>query len=538
MHASRRCNRGLRAPRWCSNLSTSTDSSKRSGKIVQVEQAVGEGSANRTRTLYRVPAEGGPLQQVSTTAAPRGRAADAVRGLVATILPAGYPDSVRPGYARYVRWQLSSMVCTSAAGVLSTQALLHAVGLGAGAVPLAAALNWVVKDGLGQLGGIAFSALVNTRFDANPKMWRMVAAVSLDCSTALELLAPLFPAHFLPLAAIANAGKNVSFLAATASRAAIHNAFAARENLADVTGKAGAQNILSSMGGMGLGIALSAYLGADYATIAPAAAALMCGHLFSTYRSLGSVVLTTIDAQRLEIIVAAAADSSSGGGGGGDSDNSGVPDPVSVSKTEFIFRHLIRDSLGGGRRPGLVLGASVEEALGTGASGSNANAQHAARDLRTLRDHAAQHGDAYVVAVRGTRRDGGGSGSGSSISSPQQTAASSQQTGAPEASYGGGGGACVYLLLMEHCDSDSVLRGALHAHRARALLAARGYGALRRRGRAAAAAAAGGTVLLPEVAEASRPRRAGDVVAQVRAAGWKTDVLFFEDPRHVRVRFQ
>eukprot|EP00611_Tribonema_gayanum_P000606 TRINITY_DN10437_c0_g3_i2.p1 TRINITY_DN10437_c0_g3~~TRINITY_DN10437_c0_g3_i2.p1 ORF type:complete len:536 (-),score=220.39 TRINITY_DN10437_c0_g3_i2:367-1974(-) len=529
MHASRRCNRGLRAPRWCSNHSTSTDSSsKRSGKIVQVEQAVGDGSANRTRTLFRVPADGGPLQQVSTTAAPRGgRAADAVRGLVATILPAGYPDSVRPGYARYVRWQLSSMVCTSAAGVLSTQALLHAVGLGAGAVPLAAALNWVVKDGLGQLGGIAFSALVNTRFDANPKMWRMVAALSLDCSTALELLAPLFPAHFLPLAAIANAGKNVSFLAATASRAAIHNAFAARENLADVTGKAGAQNILSSMCGMGLGIALSAYLGSDYATIAPAAAALMCGHLFSTYRSLGSVVLTTIDAQRLEIIVAAAANGSSGGGG----DYSGVPDPVSVSKTEFIFRHLIRDSLGGGRRPGLVLGASMEEVLGTGASSSNDNAQQAARDLRTLRDHAAQHGDAYVVAVRGTRH-GGSSGS----SSPQQTAASGQQTGVPEASCdggGGGGGACVYLLLMEHCDSDGALRGALHAHRARALLASRGYGALRR-----SRAAAGGTVLLPEAAEASRPRRAGDFVAQVRAAGWKTDVLFFEDPRHVRVRFQ
>ena len=45
------------------------------------------------------------------------------------------------------------------------------MGLGAGAIPLAATLNWVLKDGLGQLGGIAFSSLVNTRFDANPKLW-------------------------------------------------------------------------------------------------------------------------------------------------------------------------------------------------------------------------------------------------------------------------------------------------------------------------------------------------------------------------------
>ena len=38
--------------------------------------------------------------------------------------------------------------------VLSTQALLYSVGLGAGAIPTAAAVNWVLKDGLGQLGGV------------------------------------------------------------------------------------------------------------------------------------------------------------------------------------------------------------------------------------------------------------------------------------------------------------------------------------------------------------------------------------------------
>ena len=33
-----------------------------------------------------------------------------------------------------------------------------AMGLGAGSIPMAAALNWVLKDGLGQLGGMAFTA--------------------------------------------------------------------------------------------------------------------------------------------------------------------------------------------------------------------------------------------------------------------------------------------------------------------------------------------------------------------------------------------
>lgn len=41
--------------------------------------------------------------------------------------------------------------------VFSTQALLYAVGLGSGSIPLAAGLNWVIKDGLGQLGGVLFA---------------------------------------------------------------------------------------------------------------------------------------------------------------------------------------------------------------------------------------------------------------------------------------------------------------------------------------------------------------------------------------------
>ena len=60
------------------------------------------------------------------------------------------------------------MGLSAAGGVLSTQSMLYfnenliisrfAVGMGAGAIPMAAALNWVLKDGLGQLGGMAFTA--------------------------------------------------------------------------------------------------------------------------------------------------------------------------------------------------------------------------------------------------------------------------------------------------------------------------------------------------------------------------------------------
>jgi hypothetical protein len=53
--------------------------------------------------------------------------------------------------ANTLQWQFFHLVAGTATGVLSMQALLFAVGLGAGAVPMAAAVNWVLKDGLGQV---------------------------------------------------------------------------------------------------------------------------------------------------------------------------------------------------------------------------------------------------------------------------------------------------------------------------------------------------------------------------------------------------
>lgn len=68
---------------------------------------------------------------------------------------------------------LAKIVC---GWIVSPQALLFAVGLNATtAIPAAAALNWVIKDGLGQFGGMFFASLVNKKFDADPKKWRLVA---------------------------------------------------------------------------------------------------------------------------------------------------------------------------------------------------------------------------------------------------------------------------------------------------------------------------------------------------------------------------
>ena len=192
-------------------------------------------------------------------------------------LPANYPHSVCPSYATYASYCFLGSVAGSSAMVLSTQALLVAVGVGTqSAAPMAAALNWVMKDGVGQLGGVLFASQLGKggmdvdywknkirkwsgpfyksskkqrgnfqrgTADSNPKRWRMVAALALDLSTLLEIFTPFFgPEYFLPCASIANIGKNIGFLAASASRAAIHQSLTKTEgktsNLGDVTAKA------------------------------------------------------------------------------------------------------------------------------------------------------------------------------------------------------------------------------------------------------------------------------------------------------------
>ena len=259
-------------------------------------------------------------------------------------LPANYPHSVCPSYGRYASYCFLGSVAGSSAMVLSTSALLLAVGVGTqSAAPMAAALNWVMKDGVGQLGGVLFASQLgkggvdvdywkdkagkfmgplsnkNKRkrgnfqrgtADTNPKRWRMVAALALDLSTLLEICTPFLGAeYFLPCASIANIGKNIGFLAASASRAAIHQSLTKTEgktsNLGDVTAKSGSQAILASLLGTGIGILFSQTFCSHYGTagILAGFVVLSAVHQVCTYKAIQAVPLKTLDRHRLHIVL-------------------------------------------------------------------------------------------------------------------------------------------------------------------------------------------------------------------------------------------
>ncbi|KAL3801957.1 hypothetical protein HJC23_010301 [Cyclotella cryptica] len=292
-------------------------------------------------------------------------------------LPANYPHSVCSSYTTYASYCFLASIAGSSAMVISTQALLVAVGVGTqSAAPMAAALNWVMKDGVGQLGGVMFASQLGKggmdvgywkskvgkwtggtfkrakgnfqtgTADSNPKRWRMVAALALDTSTLLEICTPMMgPEWFLPCASVANIGKNIGFLAASASRAAVHQSLCMggsfshsssssmnqdddvassvktssngegkstskstmnfNNNLGDVTAKAGSQAIVASLLGTALGILLSRTFYSDYGTSGILAGFIVLStvHQICTYKALRAVPLKSLDRHRLHILL-------------------------------------------------------------------------------------------------------------------------------------------------------------------------------------------------------------------------------------------
>ncbi|XP_075652586.1 protein root UVB sensitive 4-like isoform X2 [Castanea sativa] len=80
------------------------------------------------------------------------------------------PKQVSGNYMDYVKWKLLHQVFSSALQVLATQAMLRAIGIGySRSLPSAAALNWVLKDGLGRLSRCIYTAGLASVFDTNLK---------------------------------------------------------------------------------------------------------------------------------------------------------------------------------------------------------------------------------------------------------------------------------------------------------------------------------------------------------------------------------
>ncbi|KAL3613785.1 Protein root UVB sensitive 1, chloroplastic [Castilleja foliolosa] len=224
------------------------------------------------------------------------------RDLAMTVmLPEGFPESVTSDYLDYSLWRGVQGIAAQISGVLATQALLYAVGLGKGAIPTAAAINWVLKDGIGYLSKIMLSKY-GRHFDVNPKGWRLFADFLENAAFGMEILTPAFPHLFVPIGAIAGAGRSASALIQAATRSCFYAGFAAQRNFAEVIAKGEAQGMVSKSIGIMLGIALAN--GVQSSTpLALASFAVITGiHLFCNLKSYQSIQLRTLNPYRASLV--------------------------------------------------------------------------------------------------------------------------------------------------------------------------------------------------------------------------------------------
>ena len=82
-----------------------------------------------------------------------------------------------------------------------------------------------------------FASIYGANFDEDIKKWRFMSILALNLAIYTEIATLSFPQHFLILASVANAGKCIFFLLATASRGSVNMRFAKRNNMGDISGK-------------------------------------------------------------------------------------------------------------------------------------------------------------------------------------------------------------------------------------------------------------------------------------------------------------
>ena len=228
-------------------------------------------------------------------------------------LPAGYPASVTPDYPAWLRWHAASLFLRDVLEVLSSQSLVLALGLdgaaATGAVPLAAATKWVLKDGVGSLATLAVGTRGGQRFDEDPKRWWCITSGLEDVARAIELSTPLFPAAFLPLAAAGECRCGTPAKARRADRAApgtfvragslvgrnslvngtIMRHLGTRENFSDVRAKLEASGRILALVSLPLGIGIFKLAGPDAPSLLALYASIFAGHNFACYKAAQQV---------------------------------------------------------------------------------------------------------------------------------------------------------------------------------------------------------------------------------------------------------
>ncbi|XP_015691025.2 protein root UVB sensitive 3 [Oryza brachyantha] len=246
--------------------------------------------------------------------------------LLGAFVPEGFPGSVTPDYVPFQMWDTLQALSTYIRAMLSTQALLGAIGVGEkSATVIGATFQWFLRDLTGMLGGILFTFYQGSNLDSNAKMWRLVADFMNDLGMLMDLLSPLFPSSLIVIMCLGSLSRSFTGVASGATRAALTQHFALANNAADISAKEGSQETLATMLGMGLGMILAHVTRGQALGVWVSFLSLTIFHMYANYKAVQSLSLTTLNNERSSILQQYFMD------------NGEVLTPQQVSKQEHIL---------------------------------------------------------------------------------------------------------------------------------------------------------------------------------------------------------
>ncbi|KAK3150863.1 hypothetical protein QOZ80_3AG0238740 [Eleusine coracana subsp. coracana] len=224
--------------------------------------------------------------------------------LLGAFVPEGFPGSVTQDYVPFQVWDTLQGLSTYIRAMLSTQALLGAIGVGEqSATVIGATFQWFLRDLTGMLGGILFTFYQGSNLDSNAKMWRLVADFMNDLGMLMDLLSPLFPSSLIYIMCLGSISRSFTGVASGATRAALTQHFALANNAADISAKEGSQETLATMLGMGLGMLLAHITRGHALSVWTSFLSLTMFHMYANYKAVQSLSLTTLNYERSSILL-------------------------------------------------------------------------------------------------------------------------------------------------------------------------------------------------------------------------------------------
>ncbi|EKM57809.1 uncharacterized protein PHACADRAFT_251666 [Phanerochaete carnosa HHB-10118-sp] len=175
-------------------------------------------------------------------------------------LPTNYPQSVHPSYLKFHLLQFMECIVGTVVGVLCNQALLVSVGVSAeGSILGAVAVQWVIKDGAGEVAKLWVIRRFSPYFDSHPKTFTFTGATMGLLGSGLQIAALVVPPttlNFLLCAAGGNIFKCVGGAVWLTTHIKFVRFFARQGNMGDVAAKSESQGSVGILSGYAAGVGL------------------------------------------------------------------------------------------------------------------------------------------------------------------------------------------------------------------------------------------------------------------------------------------